>query len=368
MNLIFDGNYLFYKTLFIFGGYSGGKRLLDDKKDQDMFMRKIATDMSHAIRNFGSPDKLIFTIDARSWRKDVLIEDGAYKGTRTKDESKINWDQFYKMMNEFGEILTKKGFIVSREDRAEGDDLMHLWADHLFQQGEDSVIITGDGDLTQCVRMNEKNFVVCFNPNSKNRKIVAPIGFKEWLKTESYDLFDASTYMGSNKDLIAEAMHAIPVEEIDPAFMIFCKVITGDAGDAVPPVWTWEAKGKTYRVTPAKAERIYEILNHTKFIDDIYNLPERAMEVANGIAATCKQTVAADIIKSRLTRNITLVYLDERVIPQDIQDNFKISFEKHKNDSLPAANYDMTHLLSGTNYMNGPKIVVEADIFKDFGM
>ena len=74
MNLIFDGNYFFYKTLFIFGGYGGGKRLLDDKKDQDMFMRKVATDMSHAIRNFGNPNKIIFTIDARSWRKDVIIE------------------------------------------------------------------------------------------------------------------------------------------------------------------------------------------------------------------------------------------------------------------------------------------------------
>ena len=368
MNLIFDGNYFFYKTLFIFGGYGGGKRLLDDKKDQDMFMRKVATDMSHAIRNFGNPNKIIFTIDARSWRKDVIIEEGDYKGTRTKDESKINWDQFYKMMNEFGEILSRKGFIVSREDRAEGDDLMHLWADHLFQQGEDSIIITGDGDLTQCVRMNEKNFVVCFNPNSKNRKIVAPIGFKEWLKTESYDLFDASTYMGSNKDLIAEAMHSIPVEEIDPAYMIFCKVITGDAGDAVPPVWTWQAKDKTYRVTPAKAERIYEIVNRTKFIDDIYLLPERALEIANGIAATCKQTAPVELLKKRIERNITLVYLDERVIPQDIQDNFKIAFAKHKDDSLAAANYDMSYLLAGTSFVNGPKIVIESDIFKDFGM
>ena len=102
MNLIFDGNYLFYKTLFIFSGYSSGKRLLEDEKDQAMFMRKIATDMSHAIRSFGNPDRIVFTIDSRSWRKDIEIEDGAYKGTRTKDESTVDWDTFYKLMNEYG--------------------------------------------------------------------------------------------------------------------------------------------------------------------------------------------------------------------------------------------------------------------------
>ena len=167
MTLIFDGNYLFYKTLFIFSGYSSGKKLLEDEKDQAMFMRKIATDMSHAIRAFGNPDRIVFTIDSRSWRKDIEIEDGAYKGTRTRDETAVDWNTFYKCMNEFGEILSKKGIIVSKEERAEGDDLMFLWADRFFQAGEDSVIITGDKDLTQCIRMNDKNFVVVYNPNSK---------------------------------------------------------------------------------------------------------------------------------------------------------------------------------------------------------
>ena len=365
LNLVFDGNYLFYKTLFIFSGYSSGKRLLEDEKDQAMFMRKIATDMSHAIRFFGNPDRIIFTIDSRSWRKDIEIEEGAYKGTRSKDENTVNWDSFYKCMNEFGIILRKKGIIVSKEERAEGDDLMYLWADRLFHAGEDSVIITGDKDLTQCIRMNNKNFIVVYNPNSKSRKIVAPQGFAKWLRSEDYDLFDASTFMNRSKDLIAEALSAIEIQEIDPAYLIFEKVIIGDAGDAVPPIWTWENKGKTFRVTPAKAERIYEIVNRTKFVEDVYDLPNRATEIANGILATCKQTAPAEVIKSRLDRNLLLVYLDDRTIPADIQENFTNAFDKAKDKLLSAVNYDMNYLLAETRFISAGK-TFEADIFKQF--
>ena len=237
MNVLVDGNYLFYKTLFIFGGYGGSKeKILESKKEQEMFMRKIATDFSHSIRTFGNPDRIVFTIDSRSWRKDISIEDGAYKSNRAEKTETIDWGAFYSCMNEFANIIKEKGIIVSRIPRAEGDDLLYLWSQKLYEEGMDSVIITGDRDLTQCVRFNSKNFVIVYNPNSKSRKIVAPIGFSNWLKVDEYDIFDASTYMNRSKDAISEVMSSTPLEEIDPSYIIFEKVITGDAGDAVPPI------------------------------------------------------------------------------------------------------------------------------------
>jgi len=366
MTLIFDGNYLFYKTLFIFGSYSKSGKLLSDKRDQEMFIRKIATDMSHAIRTFGNPTRIIFTIDSRSWRKEIEIEEGGYKAHREKDESKVDWDAFFKCMNEFADILKSKGFIVSREERAEGDDLMYLWADRLLQEGQDSVIITGDKDLTQCVRLENNNFIVVYNPNSKSRKIVAPVGFKDWLNSEEYDLFDASTFMNRSKDLIAEAIAAIPIEELDPYYMIFEKVIIGDAGDAVPPVWTWENKGKTFRVTPTKAARIYEVIKNVKTFSDVMDMPSLALEISNGINSACKQIAPVDALRSRLQRNITLVYLDKRVIPTEIQQAFTTSFEAPDTKTeLAAKVYDMNTLLAGTHFISGGK-TFEADIFSNF--
>jgi 5'-3' exonuclease len=368
MNLIVDGNYLFYKTLFIFGGYSKGGKVLSSATDQEMFIRKVATDLSHAIRTFGNPSRVIFTVDSRSWRKDVEIEEGGYKSNREKDESVIDWDAFYKCMNEFAAILKKKGFIVSKEERAEGDDLMYLWADRFFADGQDSVIITGDKDLTQCVKSDGKNFIVVYNPNSKNRKIVAPKGFSEWIKTEEYDLFDASTFMNRSKDLIAEALSSVTIEEIDADYLIFEKVIIGDAGDAVPPVWTWENKGKTYRVTASKASRIYEIMQMSNPIKDVMELPSRCVEVANGISAACKQVAPAEAVRSRLERNLTLVYLDKRIIPSDIQQAFSHAYEQEgQAKELSAQKYDMSNILEGTRFISGGR-TFEADIFSQFKM
>jgi len=367
MNLIIDGNYLFYKTLFIFGGYgSKSGKILESKTEQGMFIRKVATDFSHAIRTFGNPDRIVFTIDSRSWRKEIEIEDGAYKGHREEKTTAIDWDSFYSCMNEFGEILKSKGIIVSREDRAEGDDLMYLWAQKFYEEGLDSVIITGDRDLTQCIQFNEKNFIVVYNPNSKSRKIVAPIGFTEWVKREDYDLFDASTYMNRSKDLIAEAMGSMPIEELDPKYIIFEKVITGDAGDAVPPIWTWNKENKVFRVTASKAKRMYEILNVVKPVTDVYDLPNRATEVANSIEATCKQSAPSAVIKSRLERNLKLVFLDDRIIPIDIIEKFRSAFESSwENKELGARTYDMNALLEGTRFVSQGRSF-EADIFSAF--
>ncbi len=364
LNLIIDGNYFFYKTLFVFTGYSKGK-VLESQKDQEMFVRKIATDLSHSIRTFGNPSKIVFTIDSKSWRKEIEIEDGGYKENRSKDESAIDWDAFYKCMNEFGTVLEKKGFIVSREERAEGDDLMHLWSERFFNNQEDSIIITGDKDLTQCVKYNDHNFIIAFNPNSKNRKIVAPIGFEKWLNREDINLFDASTFMNRSKDIIADALNAIPIEEIDPKYIIFEKVITGDAGDNVPPIWTWENKGKTFRITASKAIRMFELLNKVKYVDDVYDLPNRSIEISNSINSVCKQVAPSDAIQKRLTRNLQLVFLDNRIIPVEIQNAFNKSFAESEHKNLAAGNYDMNTLLEGTRFISGGR-TFEADIFSAF--
>jgi 5'-3' exonuclease len=365
MVLIFDGNYLFYKSLFVFSSYGSSGKLLEDEKDQAMFIRKIATDMSYAIRQFGNPDHVIFTIDSRSWRKDIEIQDGSYKGNREKDESKVNWDNFYNMMNEFSRVLLTRGFVVSRQEKAEGDDLMALWSKALLENGMDAVVITGDRDLTQTVNINESgNFSVVYNSNTKTRKIVAPKGFQGWLSSEKIDIFNADTFMNKSKDLIQHALSSITIEEVDPFYVVFEKVIMGDAGDAVPPIFTWQKDGKTFKITPAKCLRIWEILNAVKPVTDIMELPNRAAEISSAISAVVKHNPPADLIRHNLERNIQLVYLDERVIPTSIQEEFQVNLEALlKRKTLSARTYDMQSILEGTKFISQGS-TFEADIFK----
>jgi 5'-3' exonuclease len=367
MVLIFDGNYLFYKSLFVFSSYGSKDKLLEDEKDQAMFIRKIATDMSYAIRQFGNPDHVIFTIDSRSWRKDIEIQDGSYKGHREKDESKVNWDNFYNCMNEFSKILLTRGFVVSRQEKAEGDDLMALWAKALNENGMDTVIITGDKDLTQAVDMTDSgNFTVVYNPNTKTRKIVAPKGFNKWMTAEEADIFNVESYMNRGKDLIQDALNSIGIEEIDPFYVVFEKVIMGDAGDAVPPIFTWTKDGKTFRITPAKCLRIWEILNSVKPVTDIMELPGRAAEISAAISAVVKHNPPTDLIRHNLERNTQLVFLDERIIPVSIQEAFKPNLEALlKRKTLSARTYDMHSILDGSRFISEGK-TFEADIFSAF--
>jgi hypothetical protein len=148
--------------------------------------------------------------------------------------------------------------------------------------------------------------------------------------------------------------------------VVFEKVIMGDAGDAVPPIFTWQKDGKTFRITPAKCQRIWEILNSVKPVTDIMELPGRAAEICSAISATVKHMPPTDLIRHNLERNIQLVYLDEHVIPESIQKEFAENLEAFlRRKTLSARVYDMQSLLEGSRFISQGK-TFEADIFKAF--
>lgn len=357
-NIIFDGNYLFYKTLFIFRA-EGGKKVLEPKKQQEDFIRKVATDMAYAIRQFGAPQRIIFTIDGRSWRKEVEIEENAgYKSNRSKD-SNIDWDSFFKCMNEFATILEDQGIIVSRIDRAEGDDLMYLWTQMLLSKGQNSIVITGDKDLHQVVRTGSKGgYAVVYNPNSKSRRIYGSIGLSEWLKEgDSVDLFDTSSFIKTGKDLINNALRKIPLTEIDPINFLKIKVLMGDDGDGVPSIFHWKSKnGKTTnRITNKRAQSIIDHIDKTHGNDwNVFKYPDMADAVCQGIKAVTKQEADPSVIKDKLNRNIILMVLHKNTIPGDILTSFKEHLNESINKTLPGRKYDVSVLLEGTRYLKPP--------------
>jgi hypothetical protein len=111
---------------------------------------------------------------------------------------------------------------------------------------------------------------------------------------------------------------------------------------------------------------MYEILNVVKMVDDVYDLPNRSVEVSSSILATCKQSAPSAAVKSRLERNLSLVFLDSRVLPGDIQSAFRDSFDQAwDKKELGARTYDMNALLEGTKYVSRGNSF-EADIFSAF--
>ena len=93
--------------------------------------------------------------DSRSWRKDFFPE-AEYKGNR-KQDSNINWANFSKTTEEFIQLLSKQGVIVSKVGGAEGDDLMYAWNTESLANDKSVIMFTGDRDLVQLVNKSQNN-------------------------------------------------------------------------------------------------------------------------------------------------------------------------------------------------------------------
>ena len=136
----------------------------DYNNDNDLadIVKKLSIDICYNIRLF-SPDRVIIVCDSPNvWRKDILPKDETgYKANRVKDDTK-NWDKLWKTLDEFKDILSNKGLIVSAVERAEADDLAALWKHKLFHNENQSVIfISSDKDWRQLIEFNKNNNSFC---------------------------------------------------------------------------------------------------------------------------------------------------------------------------------------------------------------
>lgn len=377
INILIDGNYIFHKTFGIFGGY-GPKNpgeVLGSKGEQAMFVRKISTDLCASLRLLPTGGRLIFTTDSRSWRKDVEIEDGGYKSNRVKDEN-VDWTIFFDLMQTFGKHLEKMGFVYSKVEGAEGDDLLYFWANHFNQQGENCIIISGDKDMHQLARWHGKNWTLVWNNNSKNNLVTVPIGWtSDWLNNkQEVSIFDMGTTLSPDKDKLKELVNKSVTEELSPRDFIFVKMLTGDKGDAVPSVWEMEiTPGKINKVSPKKSEQVLESLRVSKwarvefqslltdeeFLDWISGFVLRLMKDVDSAGNRQK-------LSKNLLRNYTLMWLDWSVIPEWVRRNAEDDIQRGISLEKKSITYDRIKILEGTEWVTANTAPKNFDPFANF--
>jgi 5'-3' exonuclease len=349
--------------------------MLGTQKDKDMYMRKLAMDLAFAIRFFGAPDKIVFTMDDYSWRKSVDIDQNeGYKANRVRDDSAVDWDAFNEINVDFFNILQERGFISSLITGCEGDDLMYFWSKKFFDAGEDTVIFSGDGDITQLSKFNNKNFICVFNTKSTSRQIIGAPGFGDWLKSkadEPVDIFDAlmdSDFVPSAYDSILKVINTTKLLEVNPDDVLFDKIISGDGGDNIPAIATWQTTQKTgkiinNKISGSKADVIKEKILLRGDGIDVNNLAKYATIFSKSIKEIYDKDFDAETIKKRLERNTILVKLSHDTIPLGIQNLFEKHYIKYQYHGAPnLSKMDMQSLLEGSKYWSGP-ISVDADIF-----
>ena len=110
---VIDGNYFLFRTLYVLPRKSKKAEMLGTEEDTKVFMRKLATDFAYQIRLFeGLIDKVVWTQDSRSWRKDFYPE-AEYKGNRKQDSS-INWANFSKLLKSLHNYLLSKVLFIPK--------------------------------------------------------------------------------------------------------------------------------------------------------------------------------------------------------------------------------------------------------------
>lgn len=210
MNIIFDGNFLFWRSFSIFSTYYKGQdmcEVLSDPEKQQVLIRKCVINFCSTLNKFKKVDKIIFVIDSRSWRYS-LYDDYKYALTRVKEDY---YKYFIEILNSFEKLLRKRGMIVSRVDGAEGDDLMYIWSLYLsYFNNEETIIITGDSDIRQLIT----DKVSLLNDNSKNFNF--------------YCLNKSGNYWNDYFD------NDVNIITVNPIEILLYKVVMGDTSDNIP--------------------------------------------------------------------------------------------------------------------------------------
>lgn len=372
-NILVDGNYIFHKTFGVFAGY--GKeidpgKILSGKKDQSMFIRKVSTDLCYALRSLPVGGRLVFTIDSRSWRKEVEIEGGKYK-----DRKRTDWSKFFDLLNSFGSQLQRMGFLVSKVDKAEGDDLIWRWTDYFNGIGENCIIVSGDEDLYQLAGIRDNGaWTVVWNSKSKNNSMGIGPGWMDLIsgqEKKEITIFDMVDTISPEVQKIKEVANKSNLVQVDLMEFLVTKMLVGDKGDTVPGIWHEEKNGKVTKITPMKAAEIVskmretpwwgmeikELLEDQEFLSWISGY---SIRILKGIDSDENRKKAT----SNLIRNFKLMWLSEWSIPVDVMEEIdeNISYST----SLPRKNVtlDRIKILEGTEWIDSTPSPTSYDPFQ----
>ncbi len=338
--LLIDGNYFIYSRLFVMPKPSKGK-LLGDEKSRGQFLRKLCIDFASEIRKM-QPflDKIVLTIDSKSWRKD-LFPDAEYKGTRTQDDS-VDWEGVYQIYDEFKSVLGKKGVIIQQVNGAEADDLLFAWSTYLNSNGKSCIVWTGDRDLIQLVDYSKAtDGYTLWYYNTKKRLIVFE-GFNKMMAMpvdESSSDEDLLFNLASKTALMEKTRadvndwikkNGIEIEEINCDTFIFQKILTGDKSDNIKSVVTWTKGGRTYNISLKQADKILEqyLKEETRFaIDHMFS--EAQVDKIADIVYRIIGNSTKEQIKLRFNQNLDIMLLHYNTIPDAIQTQMQLAIDKN---------------------------------------
>ncbi len=164
------------------------------------------------VRNHGI-DHVVFCLEGRSWRKDVYepykknrIVDAMSVTETEKEENEMFWDTYEKFTTYLKE---KTNVSVIRHERAEADDLIARFIN--LHPNDTHYIISTDSDYVQLIAPNVHQY------NGVTNELVTINGY----------------YKDNGKPVVDKKTKQPKLLEDKPDYLLFKKIIRGDAGDNV---------------------------------------------------------------------------------------------------------------------------------------
>lgn len=265
--LMIDCHNLIFRVLFV--AVSQSKKFHEDINETGYYYWKylFVKSLITTIKQF-NPKDIIIAHDSHSWRKEVY---SSYKSNRkvSRDASIVDFDKFFEMLTPFLDDLQKTLSNITwlKVDRAEADDIIAVLSKDVIKSN--IIIISTDKDLNQLLQY----------PNVKQ-----------------YNPIDKKFFNVTN-----------PIQELQ------IKCLTGDKGDAIPPIMP--------KCGPVKA---------AKFLSE------------GLITVTTNK-----ILMENYTRNKQLI--DFEFIPVDVKESIKSEFAKYQYNEIDGRkifNFFIRHKMS----------------------
>lgn len=393
INILIDFNYIGFSEYALFANYGKIKDPLKRERDQVAYIQSLTNRVFNLLYNIPKGGKIVFCIDSRSWRKDLMEQykenredNDGNKGSMDNETKKI----FYSLLEEFGELLKGAGMIVSKVKGAEGDDLLFKWVKYFNDKGENCILISGDGDLTQVVQGPLEPWTVVWSKRTKNNKLFTVSDWYDNLVEERANTifeFNVTDENGSLNKLFSDTETTI--NTINVGYYLLHKILIGDDGDDVPSSWKvykgiHNGKDKYVRVTNKKAQDIIKAITSATFscsdwMEVLFNMTDpntssfnsssKRKPISEDELTRCKNKlnelsgvvlrVMGDVddlnlrtkVSENLIRNTRLVWLKEEMLPY----NLNQMINEHLEDSISKLKYDSTKwskngLLKGSRF------------------
>lgn len=360
--LIIDSSKYMYHAAY--ACWNKDKTFLTRMSDKKRFIKKYMREITEVIKKNPYATKIVIATDSsRSWRKDIP-GDVEYKGNRKKKkENKFDFALLNAVMREVEEIFVKNGICTIHVPGAEGDDIMAIIADKLYRDGESAVLVTADGDMKQCLKeSSDGTFIAVYDPVKEVYYL--PDG-KDVV--EGNGKIDPFGGLFNTLDFNDPKAHMEPLERVNPAYILFEKLVAGDPKDNVPAIY-YRPRGKQMvRITESKVEQLWSKYKLNEGVDSIESMLKQLSVPDDGLIVRLIKSirlmytpVAGDddnktIIKN-IIRNLTFLLLHKSVyqrheISKDMYENvLKTADDKNFGSGISLLRDAPLDIFDGTTY------------------